>query len=140
MIIGSLAGPLCAGGGFCAGTREVVEHQRISATAYTFSAALPAMLAVTASEALNVLQSNPEILLQSRENIRAMRAQLDPRSDWVICTSSPFNPIMLLVLKPDVVQARRLTKEDQERILFECVEEAGPFRPGPETCCKLTIA
>ncbi|AEO68100.1 4161cc7a-3628-4130-8e58-3e9366751364 [Thermothielavioides terrestris] len=124
MIVGSLAGPLCAGGGFCAGSRAMVEHQRITSTAYTFSAALPAMLAVTASESLNLLQSNPEILQQCRENIRLMRAQLDPRSDWVTCTSAPENPVMILVLKPEVVKARRLSIEDQERLLQECVDEA----------------
>ena len=123
MIVGSLAGPLCAGGGFCCGTKDVVEHQRINAASYTFSAALPAMLAVTASETLNVLQSNPELLHHLRENIKALRAQLDPRSDWVRCTSAPENPVMLLSLKPEVVEARGLTTEDQERILQECVEE-----------------
>ncbi|KAK4242839.1 pyridoxal phosphate-dependent transferase [Achaetomium macrosporum] len=124
LIVGSLAGPLCASGGFCAGPKTWVEHQRITSTAYTFSAALPAMAAVTASESLNLLQSNPEILQQSRENIRLMRAQLDPRSDWVVCTSARENPIMMLVLKPEVVKARRLTNEDQERLLQECVDEA----------------
>ncbi|KAI1847715.1 hypothetical protein JX265_009144 [Neoarthrinium moseri] len=123
MIVGSLAGPLCAGGGFCAGNRDAVEHQRITAASYTFSAALPAMLAVTASETLNVLQSNPEILSQCRENIKTIKAQLDPRSDWVNCTSSAENPILLLNLKPDVIRTRGLTYEDQERILQECVDE-----------------
>jgi len=123
MIVGSLAGPLCSGGGFCAGKHDIVEHQRLTAASYTFSAALPAMLAMTASESLNVLQSNPEILAQCRENIRLMRAQLDPRSDWVQCTSAPENPIMLLVLKPEVVNARRLSIDDQERLLQECVDE-----------------
>lgn len=123
MIVGSMAGPLCAGGGFCAGSRDVVEHQRIMSTAYTFSAALPAMTAVTASETLNLLQSNPEILSQCRENIKALRAQLDPRSDWVFCTSSIDNPILLLQLKPEVIASRRLTAEDQNRLLQECVDE-----------------
>jgi 7-keto-8-aminopelargonate synthetase-like enzyme len=123
MLIGSLAGPLCAGGGFCAGSRDVVEHQRISAASYTYSAALPAMLATTASETLNLLQTNPDILVQCRENIKAMRAQLDPRSDWVHCTSSPENPILILVLKQDVVNSRRLSIEEQERVLQECVDE-----------------
>jgi serine palmitoyltransferase len=123
MIIGSLAGPLCAGGGFCAGAKDVVIHQRITSTAYTYSAALPAMLAVTASETVSLLQSNPDILTQCRENIKAMRAQLDPRSDWVVCTSAHENPVMLLVLKPEVVKARRLELEDQERIMMDCVEE-----------------
>lgn len=123
MIVGSLAGPLCAGGGFCAGTKDVVEHQRISAASYTFSAALPAMLAIAASETLNLLQSNPDILTQCRDNIRAMRAQLDPRSDWVTCTSVPENPILLLVLKAEVVKSRSLSILDQERLLQECVDE-----------------
>lgn len=133
MIVGSLAGPLCAGGGFCAGSSDIVEHQRISASAYTFSAALPAMLATTASETLNMLQTNPEVLTQCRDNIKAMRAQLDPRSDWVICTSSVDNPIMLLVLKPDIINARRLSIEEQERILQECVDEVKP-----SVLCKLS--
>lgn len=132
MIVGSLAGPLCAGGGFCAGGRDAVMHQRITAASYTFSAALPAMLAVTASETLNVIQSNPEILTACRENIKAMRAQLDPRSDWVHCTSSPENPIMLLVLKLDVIRSRGLTYEDQERILQDCVDEVS-FRQTTDT-------
>lgn len=123
MIVGSLAGPLCAGGGFCAGSIDIVEHQRISAAAYTYSAALPAMLATTASETLNILQTNPEILVQCRENIKAMRAQLDPRSDWVTCTSAIENPVMLFVLKQDVINTRRLTTEEQEKLLQECVDE-----------------
>ncbi|KAM0474646.1 hypothetical protein ACHAPX_007590 [Trichoderma viride] len=124
MIIGSLAGPLCAGGGFCAGSKDVIEHQRITSSAYTFSAALPAMLAMTTSESLKLLQSNPDILVQCRESIRAMRAQLDPRSDWVVCTSSVDNPILLLVIKPEVVNAKRWTADDQEKLLMECVEES----------------
>lgn len=123
MIIGSLAGPLCAGGGFCAGPKDVVEHQRVSSASFTFSAALPAMLAVTASETLNMLQSNPDVISLCRENIKVMRAQLDPRSDWVMCTSAPENPILLLVLKPTVIHARGLTIEDQEKLLQECTDE-----------------
>ncbi|KAK7707817.1 serine palmitoyltransferase component [Botryosphaeria dothidea] len=123
MIIGSLAGPLCAGGGFCAGSDEVVEHQRISAAAYTFSAALPAILSTTASETIGMLQENPELLTNLRENIKSMRAQLDPRSDWVLCSSMPENPMMLLALKPEVVEKKRLSPEDQEFLLQEVVDE-----------------
>lgn len=123
MLVGSLAGPLCSGGGFCAGSMDVVSHQRITAASYTYSAALPAMLATTASETLNMLQTMPEILVQCRENIKAMRAQLDPRSDWVHCTSSSENPVMLLVLKPEVINSRRLSIDEQERVLQECVDE-----------------
>lgn len=125
MIIGSLAGPLCAGGGFCAGSDEIVEHQRISASAYTFSAALPAMLATTASEVLSMIQTTPEMLSPVRENIKTMWAQLDPRSDWVHCTSSVENPIMILPLKLEVVAGRKLNMSDQEQLLQEAVDEVG---------------
>ena len=123
MIIGSLAGSLCGGGGFCAGTHEIVEHQRLSANAYTFSAALPAMLATTSSETIRLLQEQPDLLMTLRENIRAMRAQLDPRSDWVVCSSVVDNPVMLLVLKKEVVEARKLSTRDQEQIIQDVVEE-----------------
>ncbi|KAL9607961.1 MAG: hypothetical protein Q9167_007172 [Letrouitia subvulpina] len=123
MVVGSLAGPICAGGGFCAGSSEIVEHQRLSAAAYTFSAALPAMLATTASEVLAMLETNGDMLLQVRQNIKTMWAQLDPRSDWVHCTSAIENPIMILVLKPEVVAHRRLDVTGQEQLLQEMVDE-----------------
>ena len=125
MIVGSLAGPLCAGGGFCAGSDAIVEHQRISASAYTFSAALPAMLATTASEVLSMLQTSPEMLTTMRENIKTMWAQLDPRSDWVHCTSSADNPIMILAFKPDLIASKKLGGPDQEQLFQEVVDEVG---------------
>ena len=77
MIIGSLAGPLCAGGGFCAGTEEVVFHQRINGSSFVFSAALPAMLAVASSAAIQHLIAQPSILANLHENIEALRNALD---------------------------------------------------------------
>ncbi|KXL42947.1 hypothetical protein M433DRAFT_149932 [Acidomyces richmondensis BFW] len=124
MIIGGLAGALASGGGFCAGPHDVVEHQRLSALAYTFSAALPAFLATTASETVAMLQEQPGIIQALRENIRAMRAQLDPRSEWVRCTSAPENPVLILVLKDQHIAERHLTVADQENLLNDVVEEA----------------
>lgn len=123
LLIGGLAGALASGGGFCAGSDEVVEHQRLSAASYTFSAALPALLATTASETVALLQEQPSIIQGLRENIVTMRAQLDPRSDWVRCTSAPEAPVMLLVLKDEHVQARNLSILDQELLLQDCVDE-----------------
>lgn len=123
LLVGGLAGALASGGGFCAGSVEVVEHQRLSAASYTFSAALPALLATTASETVTLLQEQPEIIQGLRENIRTMRTQLDPRSDWVRCTSAAEAPVMLLVLKDEHVQARSLSVLDQEMLLQDCVDE-----------------
>jgi 7-keto-8-aminopelargonate synthetase-like enzyme len=127
MIVGSLAGPLCAGGGFCASSEVAVEHQRISSLSYTYSAALPAMLATTASETITLIQTNPEILAQCRESVKLMWAQLDPRSEWVYCTSAIENPMMLLQFKPEVVSARKWGIEEQEHILQEIVDEVNIY-------------
>ena len=123
MIVGGLAGCLASGGGFCAGTEEIVEHQRLSAAAYTFSAALPALLATTASETVTMLQEQPTIIQSLRENIRAMWPQLDPRSEWIRCTSASDNPVMLLVLKDQHIKDRNLSIADQENLLQDCVDE-----------------
>ena len=123
MIIGSMAGPLAAAGGFCAGSDDIVEHQRITAAAYTYSAALPAMAAVTASETLTMLQTQPDLLVSLRENIKTMWMQLDPRSDWMYCLSAPENPIMLMILKPEVISARRPSVDDQQQLLQDIVDE-----------------
>lgn len=124
LLVGGLAGALASGGGFCAGTDEVVEHQRLSAAAYTYSAALPAMLATTASETVALLQTQPTLIATLRDNIRTLRVQLDPRSDWVVCTSSLENPVQLLVLKPQHVADRHFTLREQEYIMQDCVDEA----------------
>lgn len=45
-IVGaSLGAALSSVGGFCAGDREVVDHQRLSGLGYCFSASLPPYLA-----------------------------------------------------------------------------------------------
>lgn len=123
MIVGSLAGPIIAGGGFCAGSEEIVHHQRISASAYTFSAALPALLSTTASETITMMQKNSDLFVQLRSNIKTMWSQIDPRSDWVYCTSAPENPIMILAIKPEVVSSRRLSIDDQQALLQDVVDE-----------------
>lgn len=123
MIIGSLSGPHCAAGGFCAASSEVVEHQRINSASYTYSAALPALLSTTASETISLLQEQPEILTALRDNIKAMRAQLDPRSDWIRVSSTADNPILLLVLKHEVIEAKKLSIDDQNQVFRDVVDE-----------------
>ncbi len=142
MIVGSMAGSLCAAGGFCAGSDEIVEHQRLSAASYTFSAALPAMSATTASETLLILQTQPELLNGLRENVRAMWTQLDPRSDWMRCTSAVENPIMLMVFKQEVLSSRRLNNDEQQAILQDIVDEVSiqQISISPSTPLLLSVA
>jgi len=125
MIIGSLSGPLIGGGGFCAGSADVVEHQRITSSSYTFSAALPALLAVTASQTIAIMQCEEGERLRDTllDNTRALREQLDPRSNFVRCSSALENPIQLVVLRDDVVKQRGLTRDEEEQIVADVVDD-----------------
>ncbi|KAI5841875.1 pyridoxal phosphate-dependent transferase [Morchella snyderi] len=119
MLVGSLAHSICAGGGFCAGSHEIIEHQRISSSAYVFSAALPAILAVTASETIKLLENNSDVLSVLRENIKAFRAVMD-RSEYIKCTSDIENPVCMFTLKKEVCGGIA----DQERLMMDIVDEA----------------
>lgn len=93
LLLGSVSKGLNAGGGFCAGSRVVVDHQRINGSSFIFSASLPAMLAVAASEGINILRNTPSILSTLQENIHVMRAILE-RVDCITIPSHPASPII----------------------------------------------
>lgn len=93
MIVGSVANGLNSSGGFCAGSRIVVDHQRINGTAFVFSAAVPALLAVSASEGINILRNTPSILSTLQENVRAIRAVLD-RVETITIPSHAASPVI----------------------------------------------
>ncbi|WVR08448.1 hypothetical protein IAU60_005503 [Kwoniella sp. DSM 27419] len=91
MILGSMANGLATGGGFCAGSHVVCSHQRINSSASVFSASLPAMLATTASAALDVLRNQPSLLTSLQANVLIFRQQL-AKLEPVLPTLSPPSP------------------------------------------------
>lgn len=74
IITGSFSASLGSSGGFCAGSHAVIDHQRLSSQAYCYSAALPALLAVSTSVALRLIQERPFVLKQLQENIKAFNS------------------------------------------------------------------
>ncbi|KAF7330927.1 Serine palmitoyltransferase 1 [Mycena venus] len=95
MLVGSMAIGLCAGGGFCAGSQNVIDHQQINGPSFVFSASMPALLAVSASEGIEILRSSPSILTKLQQNVRAARALLDDL-DCISIPSHPASPIIHL--------------------------------------------
>ncbi|KAF5350560.1 hypothetical protein D9756_008578 [Leucocoprinus leucothites] len=93
MLIGSVANGLNSCGGFCAGSQIVVNHQRINGLSFVFSASMPALLSVAASEGINILRNAPSILATLQENTQAARAILD-RLDCITIPSHPASPII----------------------------------------------
>ncbi|KAF8816700.1 serine palmitoyltransferase [Phlegmacium glaucopus] len=93
MLLGSIAIGLCSSGGFCAGSRNIIDHQRINGPSFVFSASLPALLAVSASEGINIFRNTPSIFETLQENVCAARAILD-RLDCITIPSHPASPII----------------------------------------------
>lgn len=103
MIVGSMANTLGAAGGFCAGSNEVVFHQRINGPAFVYSAALPALLAVSASVGINRLQrggggGSDDVLARLRENVSTLRGTLDGIESLYI-PSAPESPLVHLQIR-----------------------------------------
>ncbi|KAH9812078.1 pyridoxal phosphate-dependent transferase [Melampsora americana] len=107
ILIGSLATSFNSGGGFCAGSNEVVAHQRINSAALVFSAALPPLLASAASETIKILseEDGEERMKRLRRNISILRNSLseistDGTDDQLIkIPSNPDSPMLHLNLK-----------------------------------------
>lgn len=98
MIIGSMASTMSSAGGFCAGSHVVCEHQRINSTSFVFSAALPALLATAATEAIQSFTRHPEVFTQLQENIKTIRGVL-AGVDGLELVGHTISPIIHLAIK-----------------------------------------
>lgn len=120
LLVGSMANGLNAGGGFCAGGRAVIDHQRINAAAFVFSASLPALLATTASEAIKIMKDGSSIFTQLQENVRIVRTTLSKLENVTIDIPSDLaSPLIhIYMLSPPE------TIEEEEELLQDVVEDA----------------
>ncbi|GAA5983506.1 hypothetical protein JCM10908_000312 [Rhodotorula pacifica] len=109
VLTGSMATGLASAGGFCAGSMNVVTHQRINSPASVFSASLPPLLAVSASEAISLLSapagSPSHPLTNLPTNVSALRAILDPIKTLEI-PSAEMSPLIHLYIAQSVLDAR----------------------------------
>ncbi len=126
MLVGSVVNSLNSSGGFCAGSRIVVDHQRINGTFFVFSAAVLALLTVSASEGINTLRNTPSILSTLQENVRAIRAVLDRVEAVAIPSHTP-----LLIIHIHLRSAATLSPS---------AKSPNPATPAPRDALSFNIA
>lgn len=114
-------------GGMCAGSKEIVDHQRLCGAGYCFSASSPPFLSAAAIESLNIMENNPKIFLQFRENTKLLNYSLQELSkDGLIFLSSQtelVSPVIHLVLKKELLSMK--SEMEAEIILAlanECIK------------------
>ncbi|PWA01146.1 hypothetical protein BB558_002756 [Smittium angustum] len=85
ILIGSLCLAFGGSGGFCCSSKQLIGHQRLSGAGYVFSAAMPAIMAITAADGIRRLETDSYALLNLlRRNIATLRSQLGRIKDIVI--------------------------------------------------------
>lgn len=77
LIVFALTNAFSSSGGICCAKPHLIEHQRLSSAAYTFSASLPAMLAITAIDVLRMIESSRDIHNKLLENIQVAQSILN---------------------------------------------------------------
>ncbi|PVU97706.1 hypothetical protein BB561_000362 [Smittium simulii] len=99
LLIGSLWGVFGGAGGFCCASKELIGHQRLSGLGYVFSAAMPAIMAITASDSIKRLEIDYILLLSAlRKNISTLRNLLN-EIDGVEILGDDFSPVIHVELK-----------------------------------------
>jgi serine palmitoyltransferase len=97
IIAGSLSNSLGSAGGFCAGDKNIVDHQVLSSQAYCYSASLPAFLAAAAVVNLQTLSSSGnEISHSLSENTKTLRKEFTPYPAHMELLGSNNSPLLYL--------------------------------------------
>jgi glycine C-acetyltransferase/8-amino-7-oxononanoate synthase len=110
VITGTLSKALGCFGGFVAGSSEVIERTRERSHAYIGSTPIPPAIARAASEALRIVDEEPERRARMFENARPFRRQF-------AALGFPVSTVPYPVLKLDLAAVREI--ESAERAFRE---------------------
>lgn len=96
MILGTLEGALGSVGGFCAGSKAVIEHQRLSSTGYNYSATLPTYLCQAALASLQKINGLP---VQLEKLCISVHDRLTALENCEV-VSDPISPVKVFKIGP----------------------------------------
>lgn len=122
IVCASMGNTLGSVGGFCVGTEEIVEHQRLSGSGYCFSASLPPFLATAASHTLAQLQQDGSYLIKKlHANVAILRRELSKLPEVVVMGGvnelSPLIHLRLANQPADRKEAEQLLSKISDHVL-----------------------
>ncbi len=95
MIMGTYSKSLAAIGGFIAGDRTIIDYIRHTARSLMFSASLPPASVAAASTALDIIDENPELLIQLWKNTHKMLNGYKELGFDTGASKTPIIPVMI---------------------------------------------
>jgi serine palmitoyltransferase len=151
VVVLTLDTSLASVGGVCIGSREIVDHQRLSGAGYCFSASAPPFLSAVASRSLKLMQQEPQLLEKLQKNSATLFDKLK-RIEALKLLSVNVSPVFCLVLREELPL-------DKEREIIQktaqlCVEKGvgisvskfsmsdryGKRRPSLMLCASATLS
>ncbi|XP_038713026.1 long chain base biosynthesis protein 1-like isoform X2 [Tripterygium wilfordii] len=121
IITAAMGHALTTEGGFCTGSTRVIDHQRLSSSGYVFSASLPPYLASAAITAIDILEDNPALIRNLKENIALIWKGLSGIQGLSVA-SNPESPIVFLRLQKSTGTTKgdlHILEEIADRVLKE---------------------
>ncbi len=110
---------LASVGGVCIGTREIVDHQRLSGAGYCFSASAPPFLSAAAIQALSKMESQPKLLEDLHKSMTSLYDRLKKVKELKL-QASAASPLMSLVLHTPL-ESHAAECEMMVQIAAQCV-------------------
>ncbi len=110
ITMGTLSKALGTFGGYVCGSRALIETLVNRARSFVFSTALPAMICAAASEAIEIIQSEPARSERLLENARWLRQEISNLNIEIPNGASPIIPVILGDSARTLEVSRRLFK------------------------------
>lgn len=127
---------LASVGGVCIGTREIVDHQRLSGAGYCFSAASPPFLSAAAVSSLRELDGNPALLKKLRHNSGLLTKQiLKIPGIRIKGGAADFLPIKHIALEDST---HNYSRDEQKLIMLQISKRVTELGAGI-TSCKFSM-
>jgi len=105
-------------GGFCAGTSEVVDGQRLSGAGYCFSASAPPYSSTTGLVTLQLLGTESKRMIALRHNAEVLRKKLATLPDITVVGGVSPSPLIHIRL-----QSKILSRQEEELMLADLAEK-----------------
>jgi serine palmitoyltransferase len=123
---------LASVGGVCIGSREVVDHQRLSGPGYCFSASACPFLSAAATTALSELEANPTLLKSLENNSKALALGGSKIKGLKIKGKEiqPESPILHLQLDPSL----GYNKDECKTVIVDIARRCAALGTGVATC------
>ena len=95
IIMGTHSKALAASGGFVVGSKELIRYLRIASRSYIFSAAMPPSISASLITALEVIEQEPWLRDELRQNTEYLKSQLNNLGFDTLGSQTQIVPVLI---------------------------------------------